>query len=272
MRFTVVSSTVAVAAAAVLFTPVAAHATTGLDAVRVKGATATGTLQRSVSFTVALAPRDKAGLAAAARKGSGLTPAAFNAQFAPSTATVDAVRSWASASGLSVDSVSANRTLVGLSGSSAAVGKAFGTTLQTFKAPDGSTFFAPASAARLPATLAGSTTAVLGLSDLGRVGFSPQASSVNFPASYGPQDITALYGGAGTPDGAGQQLSVIAEGDLSSRRRTSRPSRAVRAAAGDLEPDQVGAASTDTSGSDEWDLDTQYSTGHGAGRDAASPL
>src|ERR1700748_2335139 len=96
MRFSVVSSTVAVAAAAVLLTPVAAHATTGLDAIRVKGATATGTLQRSVAVTVALAPRDKAGLAAAARKGAGLTPAAFNARFAPATATVDAVRSWAS--------------------------------------------------------------------------------------------------------------------------------------------------------------------------------
>src|SRR5690242_2743990 len=164
MRFSVVSSTVAVTAAAVLLTPVAARAATGLDPIRVKGATATGTLQRSVSVTVALAPRDKAGLAAAARRGGGLTPAAFNAQYAPSSATVDAVRSWASSSGLSVDSVSANRTLVRVSGAAAAVGKAFGTTLQTFKAPDGSTFYAPSVAAKLPPALAGNTTAVLGLS------------------------------------------------------------------------------------------------------------
>src|SRR5204863_239628 len=82
-------------------------------------------------------------------------PAAFNAQFAPSTATVDAVRSWAGASGLSVESVSANRTLVRLSGSAAAVGKAFGTTLQTFQAPDGSTFYAPSVAAKLPAAFSG---------------------------------------------------------------------------------------------------------------------
>ena len=70
MRFTVVSSAVAVSAAAVLLTPVAAFATTGLDAVRVKGATATGTLQRdSVPVTVALAPRDKAGLQRRPRRG-----------------------------------------------------------------------------------------------------------------------------------------------------------------------------------------------------------
>src|SRR3954464_776596 len=85
MRLTVVSSTVAATAAAVLLTPVAALATTGLDAVRVKGATATGALQRgSVPVTVALAPRDKAGLKAAAAQGRGLTPAAFNSRFAPS--------------------------------------------------------------------------------------------------------------------------------------------------------------------------------------------
>src|SRR4051794_20927443 len=129
MRFSVVSSTVAVAAAAVLLTPVAAHATTGLDAVRVKGATATGTLQRSVSFTVALAPRDRAGLARAAARGGGLTPAAFNAQFAPSTATVDAVRSWASAAGLAVDSLSPNPPFGRVSGPAGAGGEGVGPTV-----------------------------------------------------------------------------------------------------------------------------------------------
>src|ERR1700760_4391865 len=118
MRFSVVSSTVAVTAAAALLAPVAAHAATGLDAVRVKGATDAGALNRSsVPVTIALAPRDKAGLAAAAAKGGGLTPAQFNAKYAPTTATVSAVKAWAKGAGLKVTSVSANRTLVHLSGS-----------------------------------------------------------------------------------------------------------------------------------------------------------
>jgi hypothetical protein len=174
-------------------TPVAAFAATGLDPVRLKGATDTGALQRaSVPVTIALAPRDKAGLAAAAARGGGLTPAQFNAQFAPASATVDAVRTWAAASSLDVVSVSANRTLVRVSGSAANVGKAFGTTLESFKSGS-TTFFAPATKARVPAAFSGQTTAVLGLSNLGRVGFSPQAAP-DFPASYGPQDLATLYG------------------------------------------------------------------------------
>src|SRR6202000_133034 len=115
---------------AVLLVPGAAHAATGLDALRLSGASATGTLSSSsVPVTIALAPRDKAGLAAAAKKGGGLTPAQFNAKYAPTTATVSAVRSWAKTAGLKVTSVSANRTLVHLSGSAAKVSKAFKTTL-----------------------------------------------------------------------------------------------------------------------------------------------
>jgi pseudomonalisin/xanthomonalisin len=216
--------------------------------------------------TIALAPRDKAGLAAAAARGGGLTPAQFNAQFAPATATVDAVRSWAAANSLSVASVSANRTLVRVSGSAANVGKAFGTTLESFKAGS-STFFAPATEATVPAAFAGQTTAVLGLSNLGRVGFSPPVhraagTGLNFPASYGPQDIASLYGAPASATGSGQQVSVIAEGDLTQPRadlatfedRFGLPHVTWNQI-------QVGAASSDTAGADEWDLDTQYSTG-----------
>src|ERR1700743_532970 len=110
---------------AVLLVPGAAHAATGLDALRLSGASATGTLSSSsVPVTIALAPRDKAGLAAAAAKGKGLTPAQFNSQFAPDTATVNAVKDWASVNGLTVESVSANRTLVRVSGSAAQVSNA----------------------------------------------------------------------------------------------------------------------------------------------------
>src|SRR5262249_45933862 len=80
--------------------------------------------------------------------------------------------------------------------------------------------------------------------------------------SYGPQDIASLYGGESSPTGSGQSLAVIAEAAL------SQP----KADLGKFEDRfglphvtwnqiQVGAPSTDTSGSDEWDLDTQYSTG-----------
>jgi len=218
------------------------------------------------------------------------------------------VRAWAKANDLKVSSVSANRMLVRLDGSAAQVSKAFGTTLKTFKAPDGSTFFAPASRAKVPARL--KVLSVLGLSNLGRTAVNPPVrktskplpSSVPLPASvplptvpapkvpvvpiptvgvsvpkltakaaqggidlprsYGPQDIASLYNAPADQTGAGQSVAVIAEGDLTQPRA-------------DLATFEntfglphvtwnqitVGAPSSDTAGADEWDLDTQYSTG-----------
>ncbi len=40
------------------------------------------------------------------------------------------------------------------------------------------------------------------------------AQSTNFPASYGPQELAALYNAPADQTGAGQSVAVIAEGDL----------------------------------------------------------
>ena len=262
MRLRLVPPAAVVAAAAVFATaPNALAATTGLDPVRVSGATDAGALSRSaVPVTIVLAPRDKAGLDRAAKPAVGLTPAQFNTRFAPSATTVQAVRTWAAASGLTVSSVSANRLLVRASGSAAAVGKAFGTTLHSFRAPSGSTFFAPATRAAVPAAFAGQTTAVLGLSDLGRVGADP--TSVDIPRDYTPQQMWSLYDAPSGTTGAGQTVSVITEGDLTQVKKdlvTFEDTYGLPHVA--WTQVQVGTPSTDTSGSDEWDLDTQWSTG-----------
>ena len=255
----------AIIAAAFLFAPVA-DAATGLDAVRLSGASATGALDRaSVPVTIALAPRDKAGLKAAAAKGSGLTPAQFNSRYAPTAATIDAVRSWAAANSLHVSSVSANRTLVRLTGSSQAVGDAFGTTLESYKAGS-TTFYAPKTAAKLPSAL-GSVTAVLGLTNLGKVKADPAApGGLSFPSSYGPKDLAALYDAPDSANGAGQSVAVIAEGDLSQPKAdlaTFEDQNGLPHVTWNQVT--VGTPSSDTSGSDEWDLDTQYSTGMAPG-------
>ena len=276
MRFSLASPAV-LTAAAVLLAPAAAHAATGLDPLRLSGASATGTLsQSSVPVTIALAPRDKAGLAKAAAKGSGLTPAQFNAKYAPAAATVTAVRTWAKANGLKVSSVSANRTLVHLSGSAATVSKAFGTTLKTYKAGS-TTFFAPSKKAALPSAFASKTTSVLGLTNLGKVKPdqlpplpvpvpTPPSGAVNLPHTYGPQELGTLYNAPAAQTGAGQELSVIAEGDLT-QPKADLVTFENKYGLPHVTWDQiaVGAASTDTAGADEWDLDTQWSTGMAPG-------
>jgi subtilase family serine protease len=255
-------TSLAAAAAVLLIAPAAIAAPRGLAPIRAKGAQSTGLLTRAhVPVTIVLRPRHRSALTRA----HGLTPARFRARFAPSAATVASVRRWAQAHGLRVASVSSNRLLVRVTGSSARVGQAFGTRLATFRAGN-DRFFAPASRARLPRAVSSHAVAVLGLNDLGRVGLRQLPSQVNVPTAYGPQDFWSLYNAPSGVTGAGQRLAVIAEGDLAQPRKdlvTFEDKFGLPHVT--WNQIQVGAASSDTSGSDEWDLDTQYSTGFAPG-------
>ena len=150
-----------------------------------------------------------------------LSPAQFAERFAPSQAVVAAVESWATAHGLQVNSVSPDRLLLRLSGSTSALGSALGTSFHRFRAVDGSSYVSSTAGANLPASLAGAVSAIGGLSDLARVQLdtvhrsSAATPGLSFPASYGPQELSSLYGASAAQTGAGQTVSVIAEGDLS---------------------------------------------------------
>ncbi|MFL5912433.1 MAG: protease pro-enzyme activation domain-containing protein [Gaiellaceae bacterium] len=252
----------------------AAHAAVpGTTPVQVKDATDLGAYSaHSMSVTVALKPRsglDSLLASIASGATSPISASQFNQRFAPATTTLANVTAFATTNNLSVASVSANRMLVKLTGSSAAVAKAFGTSFESYRLPNGTTYHAPKSAATVPAGLASQTTAVLGLSNLGRASLpnhrqagSQPSAGVSVPATYGPQDFWAMYHAPSSATGSGQTLAVIAEGDLTQVQTDLRtfesqfglpqvPWTTVK----------VGGGSSDTSGQDEWDLDTQYSTG-----------
>jgi pseudomonalisin len=247
-----------------LVAPVAGAAVPGTAPVNAKGATRAGAYSaRSTSVTVALAPR--AGLdALLARQASGksaaITSKRFNARFAPSAATVRSVRAFARTHSLSVRSVSANRMLVRLAGSSSAVAKAFHTSFATFKLPGGATFHGPTRAAKVPAAFRSHTAAVLGLSNIGRVQL--RAGTVSIPSDYGPQDLWSLYNAPASATGSGQAVAIITEGDVSKPKAdlvTFENQFGLPVVPWNTV--QVGPQTTDTAGNDEWDLDSQYSTG-----------
>ncbi len=273
----------------------AVAAPAGLAPIHVRGATFVGpTRGGTVSFVVALAPRDRSGLdslLAAQRSGHAgpLTPAQYDSRFSPRRATIAAIRRWAGHNGLHLRSVSADRQLVELSGSPAAVARAFGTHLVTYRESNGQTFRTPATSARLPASFSRQTISVVGLSNLGRVSLSglphlgasllpqldlPSAShlaaapSLNYPASYGPSDFWQLYHAPARStttgqSGHGQNVAVIAEGDLSVPQSdfTKFEQQYLGGDKVTWNTIKVNGASSDTSGNDEWDLDTQYSVG-----------
>ncbi|MFC1416470.1 S53 family peptidase [Streptacidiphilus cavernicola] len=132
-----------------------------------------GELAGSVPVTVRvyLAGRDRAGLAALATAvsdprspsyGHFLTPAQVSARFGSTPAQASAVRGWLASAGFRV--LSADPRFLTVSGDAAAVRKAFGTPLHSYR-KDGKTYRAPAVAATVPASIASAVLSVTGLDD-----------------------------------------------------------------------------------------------------------
>lgn len=189
-----------------------------------------------------------------------LTPAQFTGTYGPATATVDAVTAWARAAGLTVTDVSPNRTLVGLSGSTAAIDAALGTRTDLFTA-GGRTYRSVNSTVSLPSDIAAQVAAITGLSDLG-VLHTPlhSATSAVGPTTFGPKELASFYDAPASATGTGQQVAVIAEGDLSGVVQDLRTFES-KFGLPQVPVSIVGPGSSDTSGAEEFDLDTQYSTG-----------
>lgn len=262
---------VAAAAALVAGTAVAAGATTttqasgrvavvGGSAAALSGATVTGTSTAAhVPVDVVLTSRDVAGQDALIASRGSVTPAQYAEQFGATPAQVAAVTAWAQGAGLTVTPVDGGQVLA-LDGSAARVGAAFGTTLRTLSFADGHQGIQPASTATVPAAIAPYVAGVTGLTEVGAMHLQAR-TALSFPASYTPQQISAIYGAGSADTGSGVPVAVIASGPLDQVEKDLRtfettyglpqtPWQTV------LAP----SAGTDTSGQDEYDLDTQYAT------------
>ena len=270
-RLRLLGAAIGAAVSSLLVACAGAMALGGTAPVLAKGSTVLGPAQGERSIVLTLSPRHGAALQALAAGGQAgqLTPAQFVSTYAPAPATVNAISSWAGKSGLSVSSVSSDRLLVRLSGPASALGAALRTSFERFRAPSGGEYVASAGVASLPASIAGKVTAVTGLSGLERVQGSlarPSAGelpgTVEYPSSYDPQQLWTLYHAPSAASGAGQQVSVITAGDISG---VESDLRTFEHAFGLPEVPwrqiEVGPHGTETEGDDEWDLDTQYSTG-----------
>jgi subtilase family serine protease len=130
-----------------------------------------------VQLTVVLNLRDPQGaaqLAAAVSDpanrsyGHYLTPDAFRARFAPTGSDVAKVTRWLTHAGLRVTDVPGNHRWVTVTGTVAQAERAFGTSIDTFSV-NGGTATAPASAAKVPAYVAGLVAGVDGLTSQTRL-------------------------------------------------------------------------------------------------------
>jgi pseudomonalisin len=242
---------------------------TATKALNLAHATSLGAASGStpLRLTVGLTPRDRAGLDSLIRAqatpgnasyGQYLTPAEFTSRFAATSATAQAVSSYLSGAGMKDVTVSSNRLQVTADATVAQAQSAFHTSISRFTQA-GKTVLANTAAAQVPSSLAGKVSGVLGLSTLG---VSASAPSLPKLTGFYPDEFNKVYDATSTTPGTGTTLAVIAEGDVTQTVKDLRTFEAKRKLP--QVPVQLvytGVKSPDTAGVDEWDLDTQTSTG-----------
>lgn len=225
-----------------------------------------------VHLTVALRPRHAAAMRSALRAiytpGSAryhryVTPAAWKARFAPSGAAVTAVESYLRGQGFRAVTASGNRLVVTASGTAAQAERAFRTSLADYRLGS-RRVFGNTTAAKVPARLAPHVAAVIGLNDLPLQAVRPTVrSAAGSPSTAGlfPAQFSTTYDAVGTHRGGGTAVAILTEG------RTSSVISSLRyAEAKEHMPKvpvtvvRVGVQSPDTSGAEEFDMDSQVST------------
>lgn len=237
------------------------------------GLTASGPVasNQPLSVTVALKLRNQTALNRAIASGTVLTPAQFEEQFAPSASAASQVVSYLRHAGFADVSVSANRLLVTGSATAGKAESAFGTTIRAFESA-GHSVFANVTAARVPAGLGGVVASVLGLNNLATMTVDRPAatnppssclvSGLGYPCVYNPQGFWKAYDATSARTGSATSIAVFAEGDLTQVVKDLRQEEKANGLSQvPLAVVPTGLPSPDTSGADEWDLDTQYSTG-----------
>lgn len=193
-----------------------------------------------------------------------ITPAQFNATYAPSSASVKAVSDYLAGAGLSNISVERNRLFVTATGTVAQVEAAFNTSLSRFD-QKGKEVFVNTTPAQVPQALNGIVLSVLGLNDVAATTPITQCDIAKpkcLRFTYNPQTYWKAYDATQVTRGYKTSIAIMAEGDVSPvipDLRTFESAMGLPQAAVTVVP--VGLASTDTAGVDEWDLDTQYTTG-----------
>jgi subtilase family serine protease len=192
--------------------------------------------------------------------GQELQPSGFAAQYAPSSTQVQSVVSYLNQLGFQNIQVEPNNLMISADGTALTVNQAFNTQLESYLV-NGSSVYANLTPAQVPASLGAIVASILGLNNAA-VMTLPTVSVPNFPGAYRPANLWLAYDVGTTPTGSKTPIAIFAEGNVSgvisdlrlAETNNKLPQVPVTVV-------QVGLASPDTSGADEFDMDTQYSTG-----------
>jgi pseudomonalisin len=257
-------------------------APTATKAFALKNAIDTGAASASTPLTVRLGLqiRNMTSLQSAVAHGTAVSDAAFAATYAPTSAQVTSVRNYLASKGFGNIVVEPNNLLVSATGTVAQVQSAFATTIHNFTV-NGKPFHANTGPAYVPTPLSGIVIAVLGLNNAPIVNVGPKVTPCTGGVSnpcirfYDPNTFRTAYHasdddgpisdtpGGDTDDTAyNTTIGIMAEGNLATSISDFRYNeKAFNVPQASIVVKQVGLASPDTSGSDEWTLDMTYSSG-----------
>jgi subtilase family serine protease len=278
------SAAIAVTAAALASTAVLAPAATAATS----GTTWTATATKAVTYkgtqlgatpastplhlAVALKARNSAqmmrALKALYRPGSAtyhqfLTPDQWNAAYAPTTTALSEVQNYLRAQGFTNITATGNRLVVQADGTAAQAERAFHTSLVSYRLGT-DLVYGNTSPAEVPSNLASIVSAVIGLNNLPLNAIKPTVTNAaGSPSTAGlfPAQFQTTYDAVGTSTGGRTAIAILTEGDTKgvitslryAEQQEQMPTVPVTVV-------KVGPQSTDTSGADEFDMDSQVST------------
>jgi subtilase family serine protease len=129
-----------------------------------------------------------------------LTPSQYARAYGATAKTVDDVRNYLEGYGLKVGALSKGHNILRVSGTSAAIGRAFDAPVETIRLSDGSLHVHFAAAASLPQALANDVTAVAGLSTV-----QPETTNTSTPHASAPPTTCSSAGSSTgtTPNSVG---------------------------------------------------------------------
>ena len=181
-----------------------------------------------VSIGLSLPVRDAAGLDSLVQQVSTpgtaqyhdfITPAEFNAQYAPDATTYHALASYFTPYGVSV-TTEPNRLMLTVTGNPAAMGAAFHTSFDNYRMANGQVFFGPTSAPQIPVSLG--VSAAYGFTNAlyntpANLVQAPAPATTQVPLACGiggdtPAQIRTAYGWTSLPSGdtgTGMKMAIV---------------------------------------------------------------
>ena len=200
-----------------------------------------------------------------------MSSAQFSADHAPTADQANAVAAYLRTAGFTNVVIAPNRMLVSADGRADTARAAFKTTFARVRTHDGRDAFMNTDAPQIPAALQASVLSVIGLQNVhqahtfalkAQAGFNPQAVT-----GHNPTEFSSIYGGSGLPTAAGVTVGIVTQGKITQTITDLNSFTAQNGLATvTTQTVNTNGTSTDTSGIDEWNLDSQDIVGMAGGQ------